>query len=175
MLTVRKAKKRGWGVLFPTTPQPNRQLVFVLLIVLFLTILILQRLLTFPLDVERHLKTLSPVFQAKVRVWLALVKTRLGLDVVVTSSRRTFAQQAAQHAADKRNPAPDLARPDVHMQGIAIDVNFKKDGVIVVRKASDRAKWAPIVALAKDCKIRRWGGDFKTYSSDTVHFDDFKV
>jgi hypothetical protein len=149
------------------------RLVGLALLMLLASILILQRYLTFPLDVERQLKTLSPVFQAKVRVWLKLVKERLGLDVVITSARRTYAQQAAQHAANPNNPAPDLNNPDVHMRGIAVDVNFKNaKGEIVVRKASTPAQWAPIVALAKACKIHRWGGDFKTYSSDRVHFDD---
>lgn len=152
------------------------RLVGLALLMLLASILILQKYMELPLDVERKLDGLKPVFRVKVKVWLALVKEKLGYDVVVTSARRTFAQQAALHAADKRNPAPDVNRPDVHMQGIAIDVNFKdKSGNIVVRKASPRATWAPIVALAKACKIRRWGGDFKSYSSDTVHFDDLEV
>lgn len=142
------------------------------LVLLLLLILFLEKYLIFPFDVERQLKTLQPVFQVKVRVWLALVKEKLGLDVVVTSARRTFAQQAAQHIADRRNPAPDANNPDVHMRGIAIDLNFKDArGNIVLRKASARSAWAPVVKLATACKISRWGGNFKGYP-DNVHFDD---
>jgi hypothetical protein len=142
--------------------------VFVYLILYF----IVNRYLVFPADVERQLKTLKPTFQVKVRVWLALVKEKLGLDVLITSARRTFAQQAAQHNADARNPKPDANNPDVHMQGIAVDVNFlDKRGNVVLRKASSAAAWAPVVALAKACKISRWGGVFRGYP-DNVHFDD---
>jgi hypothetical protein len=151
------------------------RLVGLALLALLASILILQKYLELPLDVERQVKTLQPVFQVKVRVWLKLVKEKLGLDVLVTSARRTFSQQMAQHNADSRNPKPDINNPDVHMSGIAVDVNFKdKHGNVVVRKASSVDVWAPIVALAKACGIRRWGGDFKTYSTDRVHFDDLK-
>lgn len=159
------------SLLFPRQPKQTRQLLFGLLILFFLLLILINKYLTFPLDIERQLTTLRPVFQVKVRVWLALVKTRLGLDVLVTSARRTYAQQAAEHMADARNPAPNLSAPDVHMAGIAVDVNFLKDGVVILRKASPAAAWADVVTLAKACGIARWGGDFSNYP-DRVHFDD---
>lgn len=159
------------SLLFPKQPKQSRQLLVGLLILFFLLLILINKYLTFPLDVERQLLTLRPVFQVKVRVWLALVKTRLGLDVLVTSARRTFAQQAAQHAADPRNPAPSVEAPDIHMQGGAVDVNFLKDGVVILRKASPAADWSDVVTLAKSCGIARWGGNFSGYP-DRVHFDD---
>jgi hypothetical protein len=155
-------------------PSSNTKKLLIGAVIFYLILyFIVNKYLVFPADVERQLQTLKPTFQVKVRVWLALVKQKLGLDVLITSARRTFSQQMAQHNADSRNPKPDVNNPDVHMQGIAVDVNFKdKNGNVVVRKASAVAVWAPIVALAKACKIRRWGGEFKTYSSDRVHFDD---
>lgn len=160
------------ALLFPKQPQKSRQMLLGAFILLFLTFLILRRYLTFPLDVERQISRLAPVFQVKVRVWLALVKTRLGYDVIVTSGVRSFAEQAAQHKADARNPAPDVNNPDVHMRGIALDVNFKDaHGNVVLRKATDPASWAPVVLLARACKIKRWGGNFSNYP-DRVHFDD---
>jgi hypothetical protein len=177
MTALKKLKKPPFRrsalakLLFPTTPKQSRQLIIGAFIALFLSLLILRRYLTFPLDVERQLKTLRPVFQVKVRVWLALVKTRLGLDVLITSATRSFAQQSAQHRADPRNPAPDLNNPDVHMSGIAVDVNFLRNGKPVLLKATPSADWAPVVALAHACKIARWGGNFSNYP-DRVHFDD---
>jgi hypothetical protein len=149
------------------------RLVGLALLALLASILILQKYLEFPLDVERKLKTLQPVFQVKVRVWLKLVKEKLGYNVIVTSARRTYSEQMALHLKDARNPKPDPNKPSSHLLGLAVDVNFvdAKTGAPVLRMATPAAKWAPVVALAKACGIKRWGGVFKGYP-DNVHFDD---
>lgn len=146
------------------------RLVGLALLALVASILILQKYLELPLDVERHLAKLQPVFRAKVRIWLKLVKEKLGYDVLITSSLRTPAEQNALHKKDSRNPAYNPLKPSTHNVGLAVDVNFKKDGKVVLRMATAAEQWAPVVSLAKTCKIS-WGGTFTGYP-DRVHFQN---
>ena len=130
---------------------------------------IVAKYLTFDARTESYLATLAPGFAGRVRVFLAVVRFALGLEPYPTSALRSAKQQAAQHAADKRNPAPNLSRPDTHMQGIALDLDFMKDGKLVLLKTSSAVAWAPVVRIA-DLFSFTWGGRFTGYP-DNNHFD----
>lgn len=115
-----------------------------------------------------QLDQLDVVFAARVRVWLLLVRVLLGLDVLIVSGRRTFVQQAAQHAANPKNPAPNLSKPDVHMRGVAVDVNFFRGRANVLMKGSSPAAWKAVYELADLCGISN-GHAFSGYA-DNNHF-----
>jgi len=136
-------------------------------LLLLLLLLLISKMFTFDKDTEAKLATLEPGFRRKVRVFLAAVQAQLGLDPLVTSARRTAAQQDALRRQDKRNPPSTT--PTTHMQGLAVDLNFKKAGVVVLRMASTNAQWAPVVAIADKFGFT-WGGRFTGYP-DRVHFD----
>jgi hypothetical protein len=124
--------------------------------------------LSFGLLADAHLSALDWFFAQRVRAWLLLCRVFLGLQVLVTSGRRTAAQQLALHLADRRNPRPDEEHPDVHMRGVAVDVNFSRNGVPVLLKGSPAAAWAPVYALAALCGISN-GSSFRGYP-DNNHF-----
>lgn len=130
---------------------------------------LLSLLLKFSPATEREVSQLRPVFALQVRCWLFLVKMLLGLDALITDGVRTPAEQNAQHQANPKNPAYNPVNPGDHIRGEAGDFNFLKGGKIVLRKSSPASAWAPVVNLARLCGIK-WGGHFKSYSEDTVHF-----
>jgi hypothetical protein len=136
----------------------------------FIPLFIVLKMYTFSAVVEYQLHSLDVWFAFRVRSWLLLVRTLLGYDVLIVSGRRTAAEQALLHLQDARNPSP-TARPDSHMQGLAVDVNFFKGGANVLRKSSSAAEWRPVVILAQLCGLR-WGGNFIGYP-DNNHFDGF--
>ena len=131
--------------------------------------LMAAKYLTFDTRTESFLATLETGFRLRMRVFLAVVRFTLGLEPYPNSARRTAAQQAVLHKQDKRNPAPNIERPDVHMLGIALDLNFMKDGKLVLLKGSGAAAWAPVVRIA-DLFSLTWGGRFTGYP-DNNHFD----
>jgi hypothetical protein len=133
------------------------------------TLLFARKMLVFDAVTEANLAGLEPVFRLRLRLFLAVVRFSLGLDPLVTSGRRTAAQQAALHKADTRNPAPNAQAPDVHMRGVAADLNFKRNGVLVLLKGSPALAWAPVVRIA-DLFGLTWGGRFPGYP-DNNHFD----
>ena len=81
-----------------------------------------------------------------------------GLSVVVTSSRRSFAQQATLYASRYSNPYP-VARPGTskHERGLAFDVAIS----LRQYEAWAGAQWERLGG--------RWGGRFRQY--DGVHFE----
>ncbi len=137
-------------------------------------VLLLSRFMTFNAATESKISTLSPLFKLRLRVFLALVKKNFGYEPLITSARRTAAQQAALHLLDNRNPAPNLARPDTHMRGEAADIDFFKDGLLVLGKHTPAALWAPVVAISDGLGLT-WGGRFHTKTgalyADNNHFD----
>lgn len=130
-------------------------------------------LLSFGGIADKELAQLDFFFAVRVRAWLLLVRVLLGLSVLVTSGRRSHAQQLAQHLADRRNPAPNPARPDVHMRGVALDVNFMRGGLIVLRKADSPVEWAKVYALADLCGISN-GSRFNGYPDNNHFFDTLR-
>lgn len=130
---------------------------------------LLTILFSFSAATEKELSQFTIDFALRVRCWLFLVKIQLGYDALVTDGYRTPAEQNAQHAANPKNPAYSAANPGKHITRQAGDFNFSKNGVMILRKANSPAQWAPVVKLAKLCGLS-WGGDFKTYSEDRVHF-----
>jgi hypothetical protein len=131
---------------------------------------LLANMTTFDAATESKLATLEPLFRMRVRLFLLAVRNRLGLSPLITSARRTAQQQAALHLVDKRNPAPDVANPDVHQRGIAFDVDFADAaGKLVLLKGSSAQAWGPVVAIADSFKLT-WGGRFRGYP-DNNHFD----
>jgi hypothetical protein len=136
-------------------------------LLLLLLLWLFLKMVTFPPPVESKLKTLPLDFAVRVRAWLFLCKL-LGYSVIITSARRTAAEQLALHKQDKRNPAPSAT--NTHLLGIAVDVNFLKAGTIVLRKATEKSLWlnSGVVRAAQLCGIS-WGGNFSNYY-DPVHF-----
>ncbi len=105
-------------------------------------------------------------FSWRIRVFLALCSAR-GWVPTARSGFRSAAEQNRLHALDKRNPP---AGHSSHERGQALDCNFTKDGVTLL-KDTPKAVWdaSGIPFLAMLCGLR-WGGNFPTYY-DPVHFD----
>lgn len=134
-------------------------------------VLLLSALFTFDTRTEQFLAQLNTVFALRLRLAWGLIKLFLGLRPYPTSGLRTAAQQAAQHAANPKNPAPNPAKPDSHMQGRAMDCNYlDATGKNVLNSKSTRDQWSKVVEIYKVCGLR-WGGNFSNYY-DAVHVDD---
>ena len=115
------------------------------------------------LEIQR-IKGLDPLFAIRVQIWMLLCKVLLGLTVVIVDGVRSALEQAHLHAQDSRNPL----KPGDHGDGHAVDVNIYRSGVLVLRKASPAASWAPVYELAKLCGLSN-GSTFKGYP-DNNHF-----
>ena len=126
--------------------------------------LMLTPLLRFGVATDNEIAHLNIFFAARLRIFLLLCKVFYGLDVLVVDGLRTPAEQAALHKQDARNPL----LPAKHGTGEAADLNFFRNGVLVLRKASSPAAWAPIYALAELCGIAN-GSTFRGYP-DNDHF-----
>ena len=84
---------------------------------------------------------------------------KAGYDIIFTSVYRDAQKQKEVSAYST----------SYHNLGMAVDINaLDADGNRIVM-ASSKAKWKPIVDIAKDLGLR-WGGDFTGYY-DSVHFD----
>ncbi len=100
-----------------------------------------------------------------------------GYEVILTSSYRTSAEQKKLYNAYKNQSGGRAAKSSKHTLKIAVDLNLKKNGVLL-KKSSSREEWeaSGIPAIAKNMGFR-WGGDF-IGNYDPVHFDlgnDFTV
>jgi hypothetical protein len=111
-----------------------------------------------------RIKTLDVLFCVRVQIWMLLCRVVLGLTVVIVDGVRSAAEQAHLHAQDSRNPL----KPGDHGDGHAVDVNIYRSGVLVLRKASPAASWAPVYELAELCGLSN-GSGFKGYP-DNNHF-----
>lgn len=129
---------------------------------------LLKITLQFSPAAERELSTLQTGFALCVRAWLFLVKLFYGFDVLIVDAGRTPAEQNALHLQNRKNPAYNPKKPSDHIQGLAVDVNFSKDGKPVLLKATAAAQWAGVVRLAAFCGLA-WGGLFPGYA-DNNHF-----
>jgi hypothetical protein len=136
-------------------------MLFTLLMPLWLMV---TPLLRFGVNNDKELSLLNVFFAARLRVFLWLVWLKLGLEPLIVDGIRTDAEQAQRNKEDPRNPK----EPGKHGTGEAADLNFKRDGVIVVLKASSDAVWQPIWDLAEMCGIKN-GSKFKGYR-DANHF-----
>ncbi|MGI4872017.1 MAG: M15 family metallopeptidase [Janthinobacterium lividum] len=115
---------------------------------------------------DQKIKDLDYWFAVRLQIFLHAVRLILGIQVLVVSGRRTAAQQDALHAADSRNPP--AAKGSSHMAGKAVDLNFFRNGVAVLQKATPPAKWAQVYFLAASCGILN-GSRFTGYP-DNNHF-----
>lgn len=125
---------------------------------------------------EQHLATLNPQMSKNFIGFLKEVKLKLGWDVIITQSNRSFAYQAAIDKKDDRNAEPGLSG---HNYGFALDVNFIK-GKLQLKKATPKQVWidSGIIEIAYRWGLR-WGGDFyddkkKVGYYDPIHFDCVK-
>lgn len=124
----------------------------------------LAPVLRFGVANDNEIAHLNILFAARVRVWLFLVWLLHGLEPLVVDGLRSAAEQLALHNKDPRNPATGGS----HQSGKAVDMNFKRNGVLVLLKASKPAAWAPVYALAELCGILN-GSTFTGYA-DNNHF-----
>jgi hypothetical protein len=113
------------------------------------------------------IEKLHPQFRNKVAELFTRAEQELGLVLLATSGYRTYAEQVALH---NQNPNNAKAGYSSHNFGFAIDLNVKKNGKIILVKASSNDAWkkSGIVSLAEKIGID-WVGDFGTYH-DPVHF-----
>ena len=120
---------------------------------------------------DGHSKAIVEKLHPKFRNMVAELFTRsekeLGLTLYATSGYRTYAEQVVLH---NQNPSNAKAGYSIHNFGFAIDLNVKKNGVIILKKASTNEAWekSGVVALARKIGIQ-WVGNFGSYH-DPVHF-----
>jgi hypothetical protein len=122
-------------------------------------------------DTLKKVSELHPKVRQRVADLFTDIEKELGLEVIATSGLRTTAQQAALDLTNNQNADAGLSD---HEYGFAIDINVKKDGNTILRKASSNKAWidSGVVGIAKK-KGLKWGGDFNSYH-DPIHFyDDF--
>jgi peptidoglycan L-alanyl-D-glutamate endopeptidase CwlK len=116
---------------------------------------------------RKMVEKLHPKFKPLVKEWMSDVEDKLGLEIYPTSGFRTYAEQARLHANNSGNAKPGYS---YHNFGLAIDVNVKKDGKIIIVKNDTLAKWkdSGVVDAARKVGLE-WIGKFGTYH-DPVHF-----
>ncbi len=121
----------------------------------------------FLLDSEQEvfITDLNPLVQNLFRQFITEVQNS-GWHVLITSGYRTFAQQAADYAANSSNAQPGYS---YHNYGLAIDINAS-NGSQWLRKATAKQDWidSGIPAIAESFGLT-WGGNFSNYA-DNVHF-----
>lgn len=119
---------------------------------------------------EQMIKALHPHFQNLARAFVNRAKSKLGLNVFLTSGYRSFEKQQQLYNENNKNAKPGYSS---HNYGFAIDVNVKdKNGNIILLKNTPDDKWqkSGILDLAKELGLK-WGGGgtFGSYN-DRVHF-----
>jgi hypothetical protein len=93
---------------------------------------------------------------------------KIGYYANITSSERTYQEQAYYYNKDKRNAPPGSS---THERREAIDVDFyNKNGKLLLTKSTSKFSWlnSGLPKLAKEYGIN-WGGNFKSYA-DNNHF-----
>lgn len=98
---------------------------------------------------------------------------KLGYSVIITDGFRSKAEQAGLKGDNNSNASAGLSD---HEYGFAVDVNIKKDGKSILKKASSTQDWikSGVVGVAKKHGFK-WGGDFSNYH-DPIHFyNDFGI
>lgn len=119
---------------------------------------------------EQMIKALHPRFQNLARAFVNRAKSKLRLNVFLTSGYRSFEKQQQLYNENNKNAKPGYSS---HNYGFAIDVNVKdKNGNIILLKNTSDDKWqkSGILDLAKELGLK-WGGGgtFGSYN-DRVHF-----
>jgi hypothetical protein len=123
----------------------------------------LTPILRFGVNNDKELSLLNVFFAARVRIWLFLCWVKLGLEPLIVDGLRTQAEQDVLYKQNDKN-----ARLVGSHDGHAVDMNFKRNGVLVLVKASTDAAWQPVYELAEMCGILN-GSKFKGYR-DSNHF-----
>ena len=113
------------------------------------------------------IEKLHPKFRNMVAELFTRAEKELGLTLYATSGYRTYAEQVALH---KQNSSNAKAGFSSHNFGFAVDLNVRKNGTTILKKASSNEQWinSGVVGLAKKIGID-WVGDFGSYH-DPVHF-----
>jgi len=117
---------------------------------------------------SRKLEDLHPIVAERARRLIALAETE-GIEILVTSTLRTFEEQAELFAIGRTKPGKKVtnARPGEswHNFGLAFDVVPLVNGKAIW----DSPFWGRIGALGKQAGLL-WGGDFKSFK-DKPHFE----
>jgi peptidoglycan L-alanyl-D-glutamate endopeptidase CwlK len=117
---------------------------------------------------SRRLEDLHPVVADKARALLALAAGE-GIDLLVTSTLRTFAEQAVIYAQGRSQPGKRVtnARPGQswHNFGLAFDVV----PLVAGKPVWNAPCWDRIGALGRSLDLT-WGGDFRSFK-DRPHFE----
>jgi peptidoglycan L-alanyl-D-glutamate endopeptidase CwlK len=117
---------------------------------------------------SRKLEDLHPIVAAKAKQLIELAEAE-GIEILVTSTLRTFEEQAELFAIGRTKPGKKVtnAKPGQswHNFGLAFDVVPLVNG----KPIWDSPFWERIGALGKQVGLQ-WGGDFKTFK-DKPHFE----
>ena len=118
-------------------------------------------------DNKSIVEKLHPDAVPRFKDFLSRVEKELNYVAIATSGYRSWEEQTRLKAQNSKNAS---AGNSSHNYGFALDVNFMKDGVNVLMKATDTSKWqkSGILDVAKDMGLL-WGGTFDGYP-DRVHF-----
>lgn len=113
-----------------------------------------------------HFRSLKPSARQKF-IYFLEDAAKLGYTGIISSSGRTYQEQAYYYNQDKRNAPPGGSSHEV---GEAADINFYKNGKLVLTKRTAKTTWtnSGLPQLAKQYGIN-WGGNFKNYA-DNNHF-----
>lgn len=117
---------------------------------------------------SRKLADLHPIVAAKAKQLIELAEAE-GIEILVTSTVRTFEEQAELFAIGRTKPGKRVtnAQPGEswHNFGLAFDVVPLVNGKAIW----DSPFWERIGALGKQVELQ-WGGDFRTFK-DKPHFE----
>jgi len=115
----------------------------------------------------QHIKQLKPSVRKNFSYFLEDAK-KLGYYGNISSSGRTYQEQAYYYKKDKRNAPPGSS---THEKREAADIDFyDKNGKLILTKSTSKNSWlaSGLVKLANEYGLN-WGGTFKNYA-DNNHF-----
>jgi peptidoglycan L-alanyl-D-glutamate endopeptidase CwlK len=116
---------------------------------------------------SRRLEDLHPQVQAKARDWLDAC-ARAGLDILVTQTFRSHAEQERLYAQGRTAPGAKVTNArggdSFHQYGVAIDFVPMRNGKPVwgTRAAEDWALWEKAGSLAEEFGFE-WAHRWKTF------------
>jgi len=117
-------------------------------------------------------ETLEPVFQGKVVELLKRAEAATGMQWVITSARRTMAEQQALYDQGRKNDKPVVTKAppgsSAHNFGLAVDLAPIKDGKIWWE--APKTKWKVMADTAQSMGLVA-GYYFKTIF-DAPHVED---
>lgn len=115
----------------------------------------------------QHIKQIKPSLRKNFTYFIDEAR-QMGYYGVISSSGRTYQEQAAYYKKDKRNAPPGTSDHEI---GEAIDINFyDKNGKLLLTKSTAARSWlnSGLPQLAREYKLL-WGGTIKGYP-DNNHF-----